>query len=45
MKGYITDIEKLSLENENFRKVLYTDKNSQNEALHSLSELRDIKHD
>ncbi len=29
MKGYIADIEKLSLENENFRKVLYTAKNSQ----------------
>ena len=29
MKGYVTNIEKLSLENENFREVLYTDKNSQ----------------
>src|SRR3989338_5311548 len=29
MKGYIANIEKLSLENDNFRKVLYTDKNSQ----------------
>lgn len=29
MNGYITNIETLSLENENFRKVLYTDKNSQ----------------
>ncbi len=29
MKGYITNIESASLENENFRKVLYTDKNSQ----------------
>ena len=29
MNGYITNIEKLSLENDNFRKVLYTDKNSQ----------------
>jgi mannose-6-phosphate isomerase-like protein (cupin superfamily) len=29
MKGYVTNIERLSLENENFRKVLYTDKNSQ----------------
>lgn len=29
MQGYITNIEKLSLENENFRKVLYTDKNCQ----------------
>ncbi len=29
MKGYIANIEKLSLENENFREVLYTAKNSQ----------------
>lgn len=29
MKGYVTNIEKLSLENDNFRKVLYTDKNCQ----------------
>lgn len=29
MKGYINNIEKLSLENDNFRRVLYTDKNSQ----------------
>lgn len=29
MRGYVTNIEKLSLENDNFRKVLYTDKNSQ----------------
>lgn len=29
MKGYITNIEKDTLENENFRKVLYTAKNSQ----------------
>ena len=29
MKGYIANIEKLSLENENYRKVLYTAKNSQ----------------
>lgn len=29
MKGYITNIEKDSLENEYFRKVLYTDKNVQ----------------
>ena len=29
MNGYITNIEQLSIENENFRKVLYTDKNSQ----------------
>jgi mannose-6-phosphate isomerase-like protein (cupin superfamily) len=29
MKGYVANIEQLSLENDNFRKVLYTDKNSQ----------------
>ncbi len=29
MKGYVTNIEKDSIENENFRKVLYTAKNSQ----------------
>ncbi|OGY35273.1 MAG: cupin [Candidatus Andersenbacteria bacterium RIFCSPHIGHO2_12_FULL_45_11] len=29
MHGYIENIEKLSLENDNFRNVLYTDKNSQ----------------
>jgi mannose-6-phosphate isomerase-like protein (cupin superfamily) len=29
MKGYVANIEKLSLENDNFRQVLYTDKNSQ----------------
>lgn len=29
MKGFIDNIEKLSLENENFRKVLYTAQNSQ----------------
>lgn len=29
MKGYVTNIEKLSLENKNFRTVLYTAKNSQ----------------
>ncbi|MFA6135803.1 MAG: cupin domain-containing protein [Candidatus Paceibacterota bacterium] len=29
MKGYVDNIEKLTLENENFRKVLYTAKNSQ----------------
>lgn len=29
MKGFIANIEKLSLENENFREVLYTAKNSQ----------------
>ena len=29
MKGFVENIEQLSLENENFRKVLYTAKNSQ----------------
>lgn len=29
MNGYVINIEKASLENENFRKVLYTAKNSQ----------------
>ncbi len=29
MKGYVINIEKLSLENDNFRTVLYTNKNSQ----------------
>jgi len=29
MKGFVGNIEKLSLENDNFRKVLYTAKNSQ----------------
>jgi len=29
MKGYISNIEKETIENENFRKVLYTAKNSQ----------------
>lgn len=29
MRGYVVNIEKASLENENFRKVLYTAKNSQ----------------
>ena len=29
MKGYIANIEQLSLENDNFRRVLYTAKNSQ----------------
>lgn len=29
MKGYVSNIEKLTLENVNFREVLYTDKNSQ----------------
>jgi mannose-6-phosphate isomerase-like protein (cupin superfamily) len=29
MKGYVENIENLALENENFRTVLYTAKNSQ----------------
>ena len=29
MNGFVTNIEKLSKENDNFRNVLYTDKNSQ----------------
>ena len=29
MKGYITNIEKLTIENENFRKVVYTAKSTQ----------------
>ena len=29
MKGFVTNIEEETLENENFRKVLYTDKNVQ----------------
>lgn len=29
MKGYVHNIEKLSIENENFRKVLYTSNNGQ----------------
>lgn len=29
MKGYVENIERLSVENENFRKVLYTARNSQ----------------
>ncbi len=29
MKGFITDIEKLTFDNEHFRKVLYTARNSQ----------------
>jgi len=29
MNGYVTDIETRSIENDNFREVLYTDKNSQ----------------
>lgn len=29
MNGFVTNIEKLSRENDNFRKVLYTDNRSQ----------------
>lgn len=29
MNGYVENIEKITLENKNFRKVLYTDKNTQ----------------
>jgi mannose-6-phosphate isomerase-like protein (cupin superfamily) len=29
MKGYVENIEKMTMENDNFRKVLYTAKNSQ----------------
>ena len=29
MKGYVANIEEISLKNKNFRKVLYTAKNSQ----------------
>ena len=41
MKGYVENIEKLSLENENFRRVLYTAKNSQLVAM-SLKPNEDI---
>lgn len=41
MKGYIVNIEKLSLNNENFREVLYTAKNSQLVVM-SLKPLEDI---
>ena len=41
IRGYVDNIEKISLENENFRKVLYTDKNSQL-VLMSLEEGEDI---
>jgi mannose-6-phosphate isomerase-like protein (cupin superfamily) len=41
MKGYITNIEKVSLDNDNFRKVLYTTKNSQLVVM-SLKPLEDI---
>lgn len=47
MKGYVANIEELSLENENFRKVLYTDKNSQLVLMSLLSneEIGDEVHD
>ena len=41
MKGYITNIEEDSIKNENFRKVLYTSKNSQL-VLMSLNPKEDI---
>lgn len=41
MHGYVINIEEASLENENFRKVLYTDKNSQL-VIMSLKPLEDI---
>ena len=41
MKGYITNIEKLSLENKYFRQVLYTARNSQL-VLMTLKPLEDI---
>lgn len=41
MKGYVHNIEKLSFENENFRKVLYTSNNGQL-VLMSLHEGEDI---
>ncbi|OQA43934.1 MAG: Cupin domain protein [Parcubacteria group bacterium ADurb.Bin305] len=41
MKGYIGQIEKLTLENENFRQVLYTGKHSQL-VLMSLQPLEEI---
>lgn len=41
MKGYVVNIEKLSLENEKFRQVLYTAKNSQL-VLMSLKPMEDI---
>jgi mannose-6-phosphate isomerase-like protein (cupin superfamily) len=34
MKGYVTDIEKATFANENFRKVLYTTKHSQLVVMH-----------
>ncbi len=41
MKGYVTNIENISLENENFRRVLYTAKNSQLVVM-SLRPMEDI---
>lgn len=41
MKGYIKNIEELSLKNTSFRKVLYTTKNSQVVLMH-LNPLQDI---
>ncbi len=41
MKGFVDNIEKLTEENENFRKVLYTAKNSQLVVM-SLKPLEDI---
>jgi len=41
MKGYVSNIEKLSLENNNFREVLYTAKNSQLVVM-SLRPMEDI---
>lgn len=37
MKGYVADIGKMTLENENFRKVLYTAKHSQLVVMHLAS--------
>ncbi len=47
MKGYIINIEKESLENENFRKVLYTAQNSQLVimSLKPLEEIGEEMHD
>lgn len=47
MKGYITNIEKASLENEDFRKVLYTDTKSQLVlmSLHEGEEIGEEIHD
>jgi len=45
-KGYVADIEALSLENENFRKVLYTDEHCQLVlmSLHSNEEIGEEVH-